>query len=391
MSALRALRLGLTVCVCAVLVACASAPSAPPPAPQTVLRDSLFQPGTQRVSADQVFAFSPAMQQFLDGPEFAALKRSRGTRQGLIDALYTKSQLRLEYDAAMTRNASEAFEARSGNCLSLVIMTAAFARQLDLPVRFRNVYVDEAWSRSGDLYFLSGHVNLSLGSPLSLRGTTVVSDELTIDFVPAETIRGQRAQVIDESTILAMYMNNRAAEHLQAGQVNEAYWWAREALLTEPKYMAAYNTLGVIYRRRGHAAEAEQALRHVLTREPGNTQAISNMVLVLNDLGRKPEADILTAQLRELQPYPPFRFFDMGLQAMKRGDFRAARELFGKEIARSAYYHEFHFWMSLASYGLGDMGDARKHMALAAENSTTRKDHDIYAAKLGWLKTRRLQ
>jgi hypothetical protein len=29
----------------------------------------------------------------------------------------------------MTRNAAEAFEARQGNCLSLVIMTGAFARR----------------------------------------------------------------------------------------------------------------------------------------------------------------------------------------------------------------------------------------------------------------------
>ena len=51
----------------------------------------------------------------------------------------------------MTRNAAEAFDARSGNCLSLVIMTAAFAKELGLPVRYQNVFVDEAWSRSGDL------------------------------------------------------------------------------------------------------------------------------------------------------------------------------------------------------------------------------------------------
>jgi hypothetical protein len=29
------------------------------------------------------------------------------------------------------------------------------------------------------------------------------------------------------------------------------------------------------------------------------------------------------------------------------------------------------------------MEPARKHMTIAIENSTTRKDHDLYAAKLG--------
>jgi Tfp pilus assembly protein PilF len=387
MSSLRAL---VAIALGLLLGACAVSPGAPPSPPQEILRDELFAPLERPIDAAEVFAFTPAMQRFLDGPEFAAQRRSKGLRQGLIDALYSKSMLKIEYDSTVTRNAAEAFEARSGNCMSLVLMTAAFAKRLDLPVRFRNVYVDEAWSRSGDLYFLTGHVNLSLGMPLHMqRGTAMLADELTIDFVPAEMIRGQRAREIEEATIVAMYMNNRAAEHLHDGRTNEAYWWAREALLTDPKYTGAYNTLGVVYRRHGQSAAAERALRHVLAQEPGNTQSLSNLILVLKDQGRRPEAERLSAQLSELQPYPPFRFFDMGLQAMKGGDFEKARELFAKEIARSAYFHEFHFWMALANYGLGDFAQARKHMGLAAEHSTTRKDRELYAAKLGWLKTQR--
>ena len=57
--------------------------------------------------------------------------------------------------------------------------------------------------------------------------------------------------------------------------------------------------------------------------------------------------------------------------------------MFAKEVDRAAYYHEFHFWLALAYVGLGEMEPARKHMTIAIENSTTRKDHDLYAAKLG--------
>jgi transglutaminase-like putative cysteine protease len=93
---------------------------------------------------------------------------SRGYQQGFIDALYTKGKLKLEYESAVTRNAAEAFDARAGNCLSLVIMTAALAKELGFPVRYQRVYVDDTWGRSGDFYF-SGHVNLSLGGGRSTR------------------------------------------------------------------------------------------------------------------------------------------------------------------------------------------------------------------------------
>ena len=75
-----------------------------------------------------------------------------------------------------------------------------------------------------------------------------------------------------------MYMNNRAVEALARGDVDDAYWWAREAIVQSPSFLAAYNTLGVVYRRHGNAREAEAVLRFVLEREPANTQAMSNLV-----------------------------------------------------------------------------------------------------------------
>ena len=53
----------------------------------------------------------------------ATLARTRSRQRALYDALYERGHLKIEYDAAMTRNASETFDAHAGNCLSLVIMT----------------------------------------------------------------------------------------------------------------------------------------------------------------------------------------------------------------------------------------------------------------------------
>ena len=39
-------------------------------------------------------------------------------------------------------------------------------------------------------------------------------------------------------------------------------------------------------------------------------------------------------------------------------------------------------WLAAAYLGLGDIKRARSHLAIATENSTTRTEHDLYAAKL---------
>ncbi|QPF74570.1 hypothetical protein G8A07_17710 [Roseateles sp. DAIF2] len=374
----------LALVLAGLLSGCATqVPQQQEPEPSVLFHDELFRPEARPEQADAVFALTPEMQAYLER-EIAQHARSKGGRQGLLDALYNKSMLQLEYDAAVTRNAAEAFGARRGNCLSLVLMTSAFAKAMNLPVRFNSVYVEDLWSRSGDLYVLSGHVNLSLGRPMMehAAGRVFESELLTIDFLPPEQLRGQRSRVIEEHTVVAMFLNNRAAEELQLGHTDAAYWWARAAVAKDPRFMAAYNTLGVVYRRAGRAEFAEQVFRNVMAQEPGNAQTLSNLVLVLRDRGRGAEAELLAAKLRDLQPDPPFKFYDQGILAMKRGEFQEAKRLFTREIERSAYYHEFHFWLALANYGLGEMGEVRKHLALARDNSTTVKDRQRYAAKL---------
>jgi tetratricopeptide (TPR) repeat protein len=362
-----------------LLAACATAPA--PQEPERLFNDALFKPASVNVSAAQVFALSPEMRNYLEH-DIAGRVRTRGRQHALVDALYQPGQLKLEYDAGVTRNAAEAFAARSGNCLSLVIMTAAFAKELGMAVRYQQVFSEDTWSRIGDFYFAIGHVNLSLGRKAAdAKFGKNEWDQMTIDFLPQVDLRGQRTCVIDESTIVAMYMNNRAAELLTTDHPDDAYWYAREAIIQQPRFMAAYNTLAIVYRHHGNLAAAQRALEYVLEREPANTNAMSNLALVLQDQGRFAAAAELTRKLERMEPNPPFAYFKRGLAAMEQGDYRLAREMFAKEVDRAAYYHEFHFWLALAELGLGETDDARRHMNLAIENSTTREDHDLYAAK----------
>lgn len=373
-----------TLLLCAVLAGCAAAPVAP--RAEALFADALFAPQDERIDAADVFALSAPMQRYLDD-EIAARARAGGLQRGLIDALYTRGELKLRYDAALTRNAAQAFDERAGNCLSLVIMTAAFARPLGLQVRYQSVAVDEAWGRQGSLYFAIGHVNLALGGPPPIgRGWSSGADWLTIDFLPPPDLRRQRVRVIDESTLVAMYMNNKAAEALAAGQLDRAYWWARAAIGQDAQLAIAYNTLGVVYQRHGEPARAEQAFVAALTLQVDDPNVMRNLVQVLDAQGRSEQARALAARLERIQPWPPFAYFERGREAMRAGEFAKARALFEREIERDPDYHEFHFWLARALLELGQTEQARKHLALALENSTTPDQQAAYSTKLARLK-----
>ncbi len=381
------MRLWLSTLLIALLTACAG-PQAVTQRPDFLFRDDLFAAPVERIGADEVFALSASMRDYLR-TEVARKIRAKGRQAALVDALFEKGELKLEYDSKMTRNAAQAFEARSGNCLSLVIMTAAFAKELGLTVRYQSAYVDPTWSRSGDLLVGSEHVNVTLGNRFIDSRLVPQQSPLAIDFLPAAELSGLRTREIAEDMVIAMYMNNRAVEALLEERHDDAYGWVREAIGQNPAFLNSYNTLGVIYLRHGNLAQAAEAFGFLLAREPQNTRAMSNLAKVFTLQGRVEEADALQRKLAQIEPYPPFHFFNLGLAAMKQNDYRTARTLFAKEVARADYSHEFHFWLGLANFELGDLKQARAHLKLALENSTTRRQQDLYAAKLDWLQAYR--
>ena len=316
--------------------------------------------------------------------------KSKGLRAALTDALYTRSKLQLEYESSITRNAAQAFEARQGNCLSLVIMTGAFAKAMGLDITFQEVTTDEMWSRSGDFYFMSGHVNLQLERAFAdTVGKFDRYSVYTIDFLPQPDTAGLHVHPIGERTVLAMYMNNRAAEALAVGQLDNAYWRAREAMELDPKFLSAYNTLGVIYMHHGDGDDAERVLHYAMGVAPGNVRVMANYVQVLRTLHRDAQAQVVQARLDVLEPFPPFYWFNRGQAALKAGDLLAARGFFKKELDREPDYHEFHYALAIADFGLGRVDEARSELALAMSDSVKRTDHDLYAAKLDRLKAYR--
>ena len=370
------------------LSACAGGPAVQPAG---LFDDALFARAAMPPTAHEVFAVSADMRHFLD-EDLAREARRKGPRTALIDALYAPGQLRLDYDAQHTRTAAEAFEARSGNCLSLVIMSAALARHLGLPVQFHSVYSDAGWGRSGDLLVSNGHVNLTLRNHYGDgRVRFDVAEAMLIDFDPPAPGQRQYSRVIEEATLLAMFMNNRAAELLAAGQVDDAYWHARAAIESEPNFLAAHNTLAVVYLRRGANEQAERVLRQLLAAEPANAAALANLAHLYERQGRASEAAALQQRLARLEPYPPYHFFQRGLEAMEKRDYALARTMFQKEIDRAAYHHEFHFGLALASFGLGDLKEAQRQLGLAMKASTRDAERQLYAGKLAKLKSLRVQ
>ena len=382
---LRALLLAGLVAA-GVLGGCASV-SPPPVAP--LLHDALFGHPPRPAQAEQALALDTDMRAYLD-QQLASGTLRRNQPRSLTDLLYKRSGLQLQYDAAYTRTAAQAFADRSGNCLSLVLMTAAFAQALGLQVSFQSARIDDVFSRSGDITLRSGHVNLVLGPAASAAGWQAMSgvdnQRLQVDFAPPDDLRGLRTRPISQATVLAMFMNNRAAEALLQQQPSQAYAWVRESLRQDPGFWPAFNTLGVVYQRTGHLAEAAAAFEQVLARDAQQLAAIVNLTQVLQAQGRSAEAAQWDTRRRQLEPVAPFQHLQLGDAALLRGALAEALAFYATELRLSGESAEVQGRLALAHARLGDLAAAQLALQRALGNSGSAEDRQRYAGKLARLR-----
>ena len=384
----RRAALGLAVPLILQLAACA-APQALAVAP--LLDDALFNHPPRPVEADAAMALDAPMRAYLAGQLAHGVLR-KGKARALSDALYQgPGGLKLDYDSATTRTAGQAFAARSGNCLSLVLMTAAFARELGLEVSFQQARLDEGYSRLGDLTLRSDHVNLVLAPRARVQAWQVTTfgadpNRLQIDFLPSADLQGLRSVPITEDTVLAMFMNNRAAEALGRGERTEAYAWAREALRRDPAFRPALNTLGVVYQRAGHLAAAGQTYEALLAQDPQQVATMWNLAQVRQAQGRSDEARLWTERRLAIEPAAPFQSLQQAEAAIARGDWAAAQDLLQRERRITGETHELHFALALLGHRQGHTGLAQRELQRAMDTSPSASLQARYAGKLAWLK-----
>jgi predicted Zn-dependent protease len=386
----------LGVAASALVVSACSSPALAPPAATlqanplaSLWQDALFAPPSQPVPTQPgqaLFDMSPAMVAYAaSAPPLA--DKAGDVRRALIQALYQRQELRLRYDDSRTRTAHEAFADRAGNCLSLVVMTAAFAKHLGLPVSYQQVAVEDSYSRRGGLDLSSSHINLLMARPTSwASGGRAAFSDLVVDFLPGAELGYRRAAPLAEHTVVAMYLNNRAAELLIEGQAVDAYWWAKAAVQHDPLFAPATNTLALVYLRQQLLAAAEHTLQRVLQQDANNITAWGNLAATWARQGRVAEAAQASARLAQLQPQAPFAQYDLGRQALQAGDASRAQQHFAQELRLQPLQHEVHFWAAVASWQLGQLAGAHQHLVQARDNSPNAAAEQRYASKLAALR-----
>ncbi|WP_417345363.1 tetratricopeptide repeat protein [Ferrimonas sp.] len=356
---------------------CMSTPQPTVPAP--VLADAAFVEVVDVITPEQLFALDRDMLRFTG--KASRTSSSKAMRIDMLAELVSVNR-GFEYDNSVTQIASQTYQLRSGNCMSLVVMTAALAKELHLEVEYQLVKSPPIWDRRGGIYLVNDHVNIKLEAPPQPGDWSPLGgNSKVIDFLPSSQVRGYRVVKLSEPEVLARFFSNLAAEHMVEEKPDHAYHYLKQALTLDPQMSAAWNTLGVLYKRQGMEEEAEQVYRYVMELGIDPLHSMHNLAVLLASQGRLTEWAKLHRQIELSRLDNPFYYFDMAEASYNRGNFSQALSQYRKAVKLADYHHEFHFGLSRAYFQLGQLDDSQRALTDAIKLAP-RTEKERYQLKL---------
>lgn len=322
----------------------------------STLRSMGLDPGSVVIP----FEITPEMRVWLKR-EVSSSGEDRQRLTALLQALFDRSGLQLEYESDYTVTAAEAFATHRANCLSFTNLFVGLAREMGMPAYFLEVDDVQRFTREGDLVVVSGHVTAAYGP---------ARERIILDFTEGQASSYREVREISDLRAIALYYSNRGAGELREGRHAEALRWLSTAVVLDPELAGGWTNLGVARRRTGDYQGAEQAYRQALEVDPRAASAYQNLGALLKIRGRNEEADRLLELSRTLDSRNPFLYLDLGDVSVEQGRLEEAERLYRRALRLDERIAESHAAMGLLFWRLGRRAEAERWLKRAEDRLT---------------------
>lgn len=282
-----------------------------------------------------------------------------------------------------TLTASEAWRRREGNCLSLAVLTTALARLAEVRIDYQRVTAAPVFERRGDVVLVADHVRSRLHRPPPADGVLEMGSgvrRIVIDYFPDR--RDRRGGVVDDAELMAMFHRNLAGEALVEGDFQRAFWLIDASLRANPDSAASLNSLAVLLRRAGDAAEAERVFLHALDAHGENPNLLRNYRALLISQSRFAEARMVALRLERQLSEDSYGLVELAEEARREGHPLQALAHYSRALEMAPYLHEAYWGRAVVHAELGQGGRAGEALQSALEHAPRLEDRRRYQAKL---------
>jgi tetratricopeptide (TPR) repeat protein len=351
------------------LAGCAAAPRAPLPA-HLLWQDQAFNYDAALVSVSKrdLFQLDAGLLSKLHDPRVQN-SSAQYRLNHLVSLLFEPETKDFSYSTSHSTVAAETWRRKSGDCLSLTVLSYSLAKALDMSVQMQEVRVPVVFDRRGSVEFLNRHVNLLISGRsdggLYVKDGLMRSGDVIIDFEPQVASRREGLALSDDG-ILARFYNNVAAEYLAQGDLNLAYAHFKAAVLADAGYSPSYSNLAQLYTRKGFLQSAEQLLLYAIALNDDADIALRSLHQLLVSQRRGTEALKYGEILQARQEKDPYYWLGVGLHHLQGGNYQKAVNALERAQALTRGFQEVHRYLAIAYWRAGKPIQAKNQLSVLA-------------------------
>lgn len=282
-----------------------------------------------------------------------------------------------------TYDATTAISLNKGNCMSLAILTTAYAKLLGLDFSYRKVSTLPVFTKKDDVILSSSHVQTIVYDPTFIKDESILylsSPAVVIDYFPSKNHRSGRKFSLE--TFLAMYYKNIAADALADKNLNKSFLYANKAYQLDTENIETINLLAVIHRRSGDLQTAEAIYKTGMDKEQINIALLSNYIMLLKSQQRMGEVNTLQEKLNQLDDPDPYQWLGEAYTAKSIGNMKQAEIYFKKALEKAPYLNQAYMGLYKIYVQQNKLRKAQTMLVKALEWTYELDERKLYKYKL---------
>lgn len=282
-----------------------------------------------------------------------------------------------------TLPASAALEQKTGNCISLAVLTAALADAANVPIDFQKVNSEPVFRQKENILLISRHVRSILYDPtyVKAKNEILISRPRTIvDYFPsAGSLAGE---IVHKNAITAMFFRNLAAKSLLDGDIATSLVYAQVAIRTQPDSANNIGLMALLLNKADNPKDAKTLYDFAMDNGFTNISLLDNYKLFLQGQGMNAQADAIDDSYTTANEDNPYAWVLKGREAYRHGNLRKAQALFLKALTIAPYLDDVFVDLAKTYKAKGDEDAARTALNQAISHAWSDEDKALYEAKL---------
>lgn len=282
-----------------------------------------------------------------------------------------------------TLPAATTIDTRSGNCMSLALVTTAYARLADVEIGWQLADAEPVYSSEGSVIYSAEHIQTLLYRPefsLNSHSFAFGRPYLLVDYYTDNSpSTGTRLR---EAEMIALVYQNLAIEALAESRLRESFWFLRAALEQDEANANLYNAMAVVHRRAGDTETAERLYRFALDEFGDRLIVLRNYRKLLLAQNRIDDAELVERRIMRLPDPDPYPLLGLGDEAAENGKPDVALAYYRRASEVAPYLHEIYLKIARIHTQRGDLKRAERALRQARDHAWADSDQQRYQAKL---------